>query len=193
MPLISEKYLTERAAQRDREAFVQLYDRYVDKIYKYVYFKSARSEDAEDLTALIFLKAWEAISHYRWEGYPFSAWLYRIAHNQIIDYYRTYLPTYSLDLARRQETGSDPVEAAERSLTATRVQAALRHLSENQRQVIVLRFLLGYSTEEVASIMDKSPDAIRAAQSRALRALAPLLREAEPAAEGYRAETATSL
>ncbi len=193
MIVISEKQLTERAAKRDPEAFAQLYDRYVEKIYRYVYFKSGRSEDAQDLTALIFLKAWEAISHYRWEGYPFSAWLYRIAHNQIIDYYRTYLPTDSLDIGRTRETASDPAEAAEQNLTSSRIQAALRHLSENQRQVIVLRFLLGYSTLEVAAIMDKNPEAVRATQSRALRALEPLLRELEPSAERYRAETAASI
>lgn len=192
MALNSERYLTERAAKRDREAFAQLYDRYVDRIYRYVYFKSGRAEDAQDLTALIFMKAWEAISHYRWEGYPFSAWLYRIAHNQIIDYYRTYFPTDPLDLARTRETGPDPVEAAEQSLTATSVQAALQHLPENQRQVIVLRFLLGYSTEEVAAIMGKTPEAIRAAQSRALRALEPLLREVELASGRYCAKTTAS-
>ncbi len=80
MPNI-EKSLAERAAKRDELAFAELYDLYVDKIFKYIYYKSGRTDEAEDLTAQVFLKAWEAIGHYKWEGYPFSTWLYRIAHN----------------------------------------------------------------------------------------------------------------
>jgi RNA polymerase sigma-70 factor (ECF subfamily) len=168
-----EKRLAELAAKRDRKAFGRLYDLYVEKIYKYVYYKSGRTDEAEDLTALVFLKAWEAIPHYRWEGYPFSTWLYRIAHNQVIDYYRTHRETFPFDSARARVSSNDPVEEAERSFASDKVRTALQHLTYDQRRVIILRFLEGYSTTEVAAIMDKDPDAIRALQHRALRALRP--------------------
>ncbi len=173
----TEKMLAERAAKRDEKAFAKLYDLYVDKIYKYIYYKSGRTDEAEDLTAQVFLKAWEAIGHYKWEGYPFSTWLYRIAHNQMIDYYRTHRETFPLDTARAKESTIDPLEAAERTFTSGQIRTALQHLTHDQQRVVVLRFLEGYSTSEVASIMDKDPDAIRALQHRALRALQPWMSE----------------
>ncbi len=172
-----EKMLAERAAKRDEVAFAKLYDLYVDKIYKYIYYKSGRTDEAEDLTAQVFLKAWEAIGHYKWEGYPFSTWLYRIAHNQMIDYYRTHRETFPLDTARARESTIDPLEAAERTFTSNQIRTALQHLTHDQQRVVVLRFLEGYSTSEVAAIMDKDPDAIRALQHRALRALQPWMGE----------------
>jgi RNA polymerase sigma-70 factor (ECF subfamily) len=168
-----EKQLAERAAKRDREAFAKLYDLYADKIYKYIYYKSGRTDEAEDLTAQVFLKAWEAIEHYKWEGYPFSTWLYRIAHNQMIDHYRTHRETFPLDTARTRESGLDPLESAEKSFSSAQIRGAIRHLTQDQQRVIILRFLEGYSTAEVANILDKDPDAIRALQHRALRALQP--------------------
>ncbi len=177
----TEKQLAERAAKRDREAFAKLYDLYVDKIYKYIYYKSGRTDEAEDLTAQVFLKAWEAIDHYRWEGYPFSTWLYRIAHNMMIDYYRTHRETFPLDTARAKESNVDPFQSAERTLTSDQIRGALKHLTHDQQRVIVLRFLEGYSTSEVAAIMDKDPDAIRALQHRALRALQPWMGEEKAA------------
>ncbi len=173
----TEKQLAERAAKRDEQAFAQLYDLYVDKIYKYIYYKSGRTDEAEDLTSQVFLKAWEAIDHYKWEGYPFSTWLYRIAHNMMIDYYRTHRETFPLDTARTKEGSVDPIQSAERSLTSDQIRAALKHLTHDQQRVIILRFLEGYSTSEVAAMMDKDPDAIRALQHRALRALQPWMNE----------------
>ncbi len=168
----SDKYLAYRAARRDQLAFAELYDRYVEKIYKYIYYKSGRSEmEAEDLTAQVFTKAWAAIDRYHWEGYPFSTWLYRIASNQMIDTYRTRRETLPLENARTQSDGSDPLESVERAITSARVRDALQHLTDDQQRVISLRFLLGYSTAETADIMDKQPDAIRALQHRALHAM----------------------
>ncbi len=179
----SERQLAERAAKRDREAFAKLYDLYGDKIYRYIYYKSGRTDEAEDLTAQVFLKAWEAIEHYRWEGYPFSTWLYRIAHNMMIDYYRTHRETLPLDTARTKESHVDPVQSAERSITSEQIRQALKHLTQDQQRVIVLRFMEGYSTSEVAAMMDKDPDAVRALQHRALRALQPWMAEEQPAVQ----------
>jgi RNA polymerase sigma-70 factor, ECF subfamily len=173
----TERTLAERVSKRDSKAFAQLYYRYVDRIYKYIYYKSGRTDEAEDLTAQVFLKAWEAVTRYRWEGYPFSTWLYRIAHNQVIDYYRTHRENMPLDMVRTKESEIDPFEAALRTFTSIKMRAALRHLTRDQQRVITLRFMEGYSTKEVASIMRKNAESVRALQHRALRALEPWMSE----------------
>src|SRR5918911_602212 len=84
-------------ASRDPAAFGELYDRFVERVYRYLYLRTGRQAEAEDLTEQVFLKAWEAIGRYRWQGRPFLAWLYRLAHNTHIDHVRTRKPTTSLN------------------------------------------------------------------------------------------------
>lgn len=176
--LENEKQLVERAAKRDRRAFAKLYSLYVNKIYNYIYYKSSSKAEAEDLTAHVFLKAWEAIDNYRWQGYPFSTWLYRIAHNQIVDHYRTRREVMPLDLCvEAAEPSLDPLELAERAVLIAQVRSALGHLTNNQQRVVVLRYFEGYSISEIATMMGKAPDAIRALQHRALQVLQPRIRE----------------
>lgn len=172
--------MAEQVSKRDSQVFAELYTRYVDRIYKYVYFKSGGRDEAEDLTAQIFLKAWETVNRYRWKGYPFSSWLFRIAHNQVIDYYRTRHDNYSLEDIRSRKSEDDPFEAALVSFTSSEIRSALLHLTLEQSRVLVLRFLDGYSTKEVASIMHKDADSIRALQYRALRAIEPWLVQERP-------------
>lgn len=173
-----EKQLVERASARDRQAFAQLYDRFVDKIYKYIYYKVGSSSEAEDLTAQTFLKAWEAIGGYQWTERPFSAWLYRIAHNLVVDYFRTRRETTNLDdLPSLEERGASLEEVTELHLTAQVLQRAIRHLTADQQQVILLRFLEGYSTEQVAQLMGKQPGAVRTLQHRALVGLSFVFRK----------------
>jgi RNA polymerase sigma-70 factor (ECF subfamily) len=174
---ITERVLAQRVSKRDSQAFTELYERYAERIYKYIYFKSGRTDEAEDLTAQVFLKAWEAVAGYRWEGYPFSTWLYRIAHNQVIDYYRTHHESFPLDALRARESGNDPFEAAQSVFTSAKIRSALLHLTQEQQRVVTLRFLEGYTTEEVAAIMRKNADSVRALQHRALRALQPWMAE----------------
>lgn len=175
-----ERRLAERAARRDRNAFHKLYVLYSAKIYRYIYYRSGRTDEAEDLTAQVFLKAWEAIPNYRWEGYPFSTWLYRIAHNRVIDYYRTHHETLALEAAVGQRANVDPFEAAERVFISNSIRSALQRLTRDQRRVITLRFLEGYSTAEVAAMMDKEADAVRALQHRGLRALRTFIKGERP-------------
>src|SRR5437588_12660453 len=94
--ICNEAELAERASMHDQEAFAELYNSYVDKIYKYVYYKVGDATDAEDLCEQVFMKAWEAIGRYRWCGYPFSSWLYKLAHNVVVDHYRTRRETLPL-------------------------------------------------------------------------------------------------
>jgi RNA polymerase sigma-70 factor (ECF subfamily) len=173
---INERELAKRAARRDGVAFAKLYKLYNDKIYRYIYYKSGRTDEAEDMTAQVFFKAWHAIPHYRWKGHPFSTWLYRIAHNRVIDHYRTYRETLPLETAFAQLTSADPIEIADRFFTGAKIRAALRRLTRDQERVITLRFLDGYSTAEVAAMLDKDPDAIRALQFRGLRVLRSYLK-----------------
>jgi RNA polymerase sigma-70 factor, ECF subfamily len=162
---------------RDAHAFGELYDRFVERVYRYLYFRCGSHPEAEDLTEQVFLKAWEAIGRYRWQGRPFLAWLYRLARNTHIDYVRTRKPTASLNDDQR------PVELAsaaaatelERTLDADLLARALGELTREQRQVIVMKFLDGLDNEQIAQTMDKREGAIRALQMRALMSLRRVL------------------
>ena len=157
----------------DAPTFAHLYGCYVDKIFKYVYNKIGKAVEAEDLTAQVFMKAWQAIGRYRRTEYPFSAWLFRIAHNLVVDYFRTRHEVISIEhLPFEIDAGADSLDAmTQRTLTATDLRKAIAQLTEAQRQVIVLKFLEGYSTEETARIICKDKGAVRALQHRALLAL----------------------
>jgi len=175
--------LLERAVARDQAAFAELYDRYVDQVYRYVYFRTANSADAEDLTEQVFLQAWAKIDRFHWQGKPFQAWLYRVAHNVVIDWRRRAVPNQSLD------DGEHPIElecaSAARTMAAwidaDLLAGAIKRLTPDQQQVITLKFLNGFDTASVARIMDKREGTIRALQ---LRALHSLRRELERQGEG---------
>lgn len=178
-PLHKEKELIRRATQHDVKAFAILYGMYSEKIYNYLYFKTMHRNEAEDLTAVVFLKAWEAIGGFRWQGYPFSTWLYRIAHNQLVDHYRTRRDLLPLQMAERNEYTDDPFEKVERATLLAQVRGALKNLTYDQQQVVTLRYFEGYSICEIAKMMGKAPDAVRALQHRALRVLQPRVRAQE--------------
>lgn len=179
LPIENERHLVERAARHDSSAFGTLYELYADKIYNYLYFKTMHRNEAEDLTALVFLKAWEAIGNFRWQGYPFSTWLYRIAHNQLVDHYRTRREVLPLEVAEHHECGEDPFEAVEHASLLTQIRGALKNLTHEQQRVVTLRYFEGYSICEIANMMGKAPDAVRAMQHRALRVLQPRVRADE--------------
>lgn len=172
-----EKELALRASQRDAEAFACLYDFYVDRIYKYVYYKVGNVAEAEDLTAQVFLKAWEAIGDYEWRDLPFSAWLFRIARNLVVDYHRAQREMMPIEqpegrpplVIQDKEVG--PEQALEENMIARRLREAIAQLTEEQQEVIILRFLEGYSSAEVARIMGKRSGAIRGLQFRGLSTL----------------------
>jgi RNA polymerase sigma-70 factor, ECF subfamily len=164
-------------ATRDADAFGELYDRFVERVYRYLYFRTGSHPEAEDLTEQVFLKAWEAIGRYRWQGRPFLAWLYRLAHNAHIDYVRSQRPTTSLTNDQRPidvASGSAAVELG-RALDAEVIAAALEQLTFEQHQVIVMKFLEGLDNEQIAQTMDKREGAIRALQMRALMSLRRVL------------------
>ena len=173
-----EATLVERAIAGDADAFGELYLQNLDAIYRYVYFRVARAQDAEDLTEQIFLQAWEALPDYRQCGSRFISWLYRIAHNVVVDYHRRRKPVVSVPLAKECAWGSEQLITLDQIIKAEEVAAlaaAVSQLSEEQQQVIILRFIEGMGHAEVARIIDKSEGACRVIQHRALAALNRLL------------------
>ena len=175
---IDERSLVERAVRRDTQAFALLYDQYVEKIYRYIHYKVGTRTQAEDLTAQVFLKAWESIGKYRSTEHPFAAWLYRIAHNLVVDHYRTDRAALALDDLPREEADSVSLEEiAEQRLTSEMVKRAITQLTEDQQEVILLKFIEGYSTAEVAALIGKDQGAVRALQHRALGTLQRIFRK----------------
>jgi RNA polymerase sigma-70 factor (ECF subfamily) len=162
---------------RDPNAFGELYDRFVERVYRYLYFRAGGHPEAEDLTEQVFLKAWEAIGRYRWQGRPFLAWLYRLAHNIHIDHVRTQRPTTSLNNDDRPIELASATAAVElsRALDADLLSRALGELTVDQQQVIVMKFIDGLDNEQIAQSMDKREGAIRALQMRALLSLRRVL------------------
>jgi len=166
-------------ASRDAEAFGALYDRFVERVYRYLYFRTGSHTEAEDLTEQVFLKAWEAIGRYRWQGRPFLAWLYRLAHNAHIDYVRSTKPTTSLSNDARPLNVASPSAGVElaRALDAEVLAGALSQLTAEQQQVIIMKFIEGLDNEQIAQTMDRREGAIRALQMRALMSLRRVLEQ----------------
>jgi RNA polymerase sigma-70 factor (ECF subfamily) len=185
--LDEERVLASRASRGDRSAYAALYERYLDKIYRYIYFKVGQRSEAEDLTSQTFLKAWDAIADYEWRNHPFGAWLFRIAHNLVVDYHRARKPSVTLDDAtpqlewRASRDDVRPEHMLSEMLTERRVREAVGRLTEEQQQVLILRFFEGLSTGEVAELMGKRRGAIRGLQFRALSALRDLLHREQDA------------
>lgn len=166
--------LVRQAANGRADSFGRLYDLYLDRIYRYVYYRVGNAVDAEDLTEDIFLKAWEALPGYRVRGVPFVAWLYRLAHNRIVDARRTRKEvTELLEIVPSRDCLPDDVVA--RKLDAEALRAVLSQLTEEQREVVVLKFIDGLSTKETAEVMGRQEGAVRALQMRALQSLRRLV------------------
>lgn len=164
-----ERAFVQLAIQRDASAFAALYDRHVVRIYRHIYYLVNDAREAEDLTAQTFLKAWEAIDRYKERGAPFVAWLLRIAHNLTISYLRAKRDHSLLeDNVVDQKMTRNPEEALEQATDENSVRAAVLRLREEQRQVIMLRFVEELDYREVAAMIGKSVPAVRVIQHRAL-------------------------
>src|SRR5262249_37335023 len=174
---VQEDALVERACRGDADAFGRLYELHLDRIYRYVYYRVGSSNEAEDLTEHVFLKAWEAIGRYESRGLPFAAWLYRMAHNAVIDHYRARRPTASLDETfDLEDERQNPVASAEALFDREELKAAIQRLNQDQQTVIILRFTEGLSHAEVGRILGKSEGAVRVIQHRALGVMARFLK-----------------
>jgi RNA polymerase sigma-70 factor (ECF subfamily) len=175
-----EESLVRRAQQQDEEAFAQLYEVHFDRIYRYVVLRIGNAMEAEDLTQQVFLKALKSISAFKWKGAPFSSWLFRIAHNQIVDYLRKRKKHMADPIEDTAATSnSNPQAEVERKLDIERLLSATQHLTESQREVISLRFTSEMSIAEVARVIGKSEGAVKALQHSAVVALRKILSVAE--------------
>src|SRR2546426_5724274 len=132
--ICNEAELAERASSHDQMAFAELYNAYVDKIHRYIYYKVGNALDAEDLCEQVFLKAWEAIGRYKWCGYPFSSWLYKLAHNLVVDHYRTSREVLPLnELLYTPDEPADPENALNSAVEATELRTAIGQLTLEQQ------------------------------------------------------------
>lgn len=176
-----EEDLVRRAQQKDQEAFSQLYEEHFDKIYRYIALKIGNTAEAEDMTQQVFIKALKSISSYKWKGVPFSAWLFRIAHNQIVDYLRkSKHNTVPLDESLVSHN-DNPGAIAEEKLDMEQLTEATRQLTQAQQEVIALRFSSELPIAQVAQIMGKSQGAVKALQHSAVLALRKILLVTEDA------------
>jgi RNA polymerase sigma-70 factor (ECF subfamily) len=179
-PLPAEADLLARARARDPAALAELYDRYAPALYAYIYRRVGERQLAEDLAADVFLSALDALQHGRFAAVSLQAWLYRLAHNRVVDHYRRAgrAPLAPLDDALAAP--DDVPEAARRRRDQAWIRAALQRLTPDQQQIIVLRFGEGLSAGAIAAALGKSEEAIRALQHRALAALRRLHAEEDP-------------
>jgi RNA polymerase sigma-70 factor (ECF subfamily) len=166
----------DRARGGDRHAFGELYDTHVESVYRYVLYRVREPSDAEDLTSEVFTRAFANIHRYRWQGKSFLAWLYTIARNAVTDRRRRERPTVDLDDAFG--VAEEGPTAHDRAVTGEQVDAlrgAVRHLTSEQQEVLVLRFVQNMSSRQVAKMLGKNEGAVRALQFRALGRLRKLL------------------
>jgi RNA polymerase sigma-70 factor, ECF subfamily len=173
-----DRLLIERVRRGDQDAARALYERYFDRIYNYVYARLRRVEDAEDLAIDTMTRSLTRLDLFQDQGVAFSSWVYRIAHNATIDHYRrqgkvTLVP---IDNATLPES-ADPSELALDQLSSDQLRDAIHELTDEQQQVLILRFFQDLSAVQVAQVIGKSVGAVQALQHRALASLERVLKE----------------
>jgi len=174
--LNTEWELVRRAQSFDNEAIHKLYEKYFPKIYNYAFMQMGDVQAAEDLASDVMLKMIESINKYTFRGLPFGAWVFRIARNRLIDLHRRRKRRGEVDLSETLSTAlANPQALAERALERGQLQIALKHLTEEQRQVIVLKFIEGFDNRSIGRIIGRSEGAIKSLQHRALGALRRVL------------------
>jgi RNA polymerase sigma-70 factor, ECF subfamily len=171
--------LVGRAKRGNTQAFQELYDLYLTPIYRFIYISAHDRDEAEDLTQAVFVKAWSAIADYKEEGKPFSAWLYRIAKNLLIDASRKKRSVSLEDIAPAEEPHDDSVDphvALDQKEAMRTALLAFKELTDEQREVLTLRFIEEKEYREIAITLEKSEATVRQLQHRALVALRKILK-----------------
>ncbi|MFQ5996769.1 MAG: RNA polymerase sigma factor [Dehalococcoidales bacterium] len=176
--LSDEAILIQKAKDFDREAWTQLYRQHYPRIYAYLCHKLGDIDLAEDIAAKVFLYAVEGIGSFTYRGFSLSSWLFRIAHNQAVDHFRRKAKVKTEPLTEELLAKSGVAqEAMEEVLVREDLNTALKNITEEQRQVVLLKFFSGLSNAEVAQIMGKPEGAVKALQHRALASLRRILEE----------------
>ena len=179
-PLLDEARLVDQAKAGDPEAFANLYDAYVERVSRYIYFRVAEDCDMEDLVAQVFLKAWEHLDRYKTGSSPFIAWLYTIARNLVIDHYRTKKNMLPLEEAIALPSDLDmPDQEAQLHFDLEAMRDALQMLSKDQQQALILKYIGGLPNDSIAKVMNKQEGTVRGLQMRGLQTLAKYMKEKE--------------
>jgi RNA polymerase sigma-70 factor (ECF subfamily) len=172
--------LVQRAQEGEPIVVSDIYDRYQRGIFRYLYYRVGDQQIAEDLTSEVFLRMIEKISTYQDQRFSFRAWLFQIARNISIDHYRKMNIRKNVQLEEEHPgSGEAPLELVARELTSEKLCQALEELPDNQRDVIIMRFVVGMPIGEVAETLHKTVDSIKGLQRRALLTLRELLTEWE--------------
>jgi RNA polymerase sigma-70 factor (ECF subfamily) len=172
----NESKLVARAVNGNADAFGDLYEMHVSAIYRYIRYRVTDPQDARDMADEVFLKAWSVLSGYRPGDTPFRGWLYRIAHNLVVDHYRSRREVEPLsgrdDL---EDEMPDPERQLVRKEEVERLAGSIARLPPDYQQVLVLRYIEGLSTSQVAAILKRSDGAVRVLLHRALKKLTRLM------------------
>ena len=169
-------------ARHDVGAFGELYERHVTSIYRYVYYRVGNAEDAEDLTARVFMRALKHVNTYNDRGVPFTAWLYRIAHNVVANYHRdnSRHPSVSLDEVELHGAHHDDADLKiDSAQERERLLQAVRQLPEDRQQLVILKFVEQLQNAEIGQIMNRSEGAIKSLYHRTLMQLREVLDKGE--------------
>jgi RNA polymerase sigma-70 factor (ECF subfamily) len=179
-PLLEEARFVDQAKSGDPEAFARLYDAYVERVTRYIYFRVSEEIDTEDLVSQVFLKAWENLDRYKMGSSPFIAWLYTIARNLVIDHYRTKKDALPLDEAIAFPSEMEmPDEEAQMHFDLQAMRDALQFLTSDQQQALILKYIAGLPNDSIAKIMNKQEGTVRGLQMRGLQTLAKYMKEKE--------------
>ncbi len=168
--------------EKDKRAeLAALYEEYYDRIARYAYSRIGNRNEAEDIAGEVFLKALQNLKSYKEQGPPIQVWLFRIAHNMVVDYLRknSKFKMVAMDGIEMRDN-SDPAATAELNMEVERVKEALKELTSDQQEVIRLRFLAGLTSREVSYLMGKTDGAVREMQRAALEKLRQILNEFAP-------------
>jgi RNA polymerase sigma-70 factor, ECF subfamily len=170
--------LVVKSQKGDQESFAIIYDKYVTPIYRYIFYK-VKPKDVEDLTETLFLKAWENIRKYKKrKNTTFKSWLFRIAHNLVVDHYRLSREHSSLEeWVPDKKKEADPMKLTQDALNTDQLKMAISKLKPNYQQILLLKFINDLSNTEVSGVLKKSEGSVRILQFRALKALKIELQE----------------
>ncbi|NQS91021.1 MAG: sigma-70 family RNA polymerase sigma factor [Chloroflexi bacterium] len=174
LSLKPESDLISLACDGDSDAFGVLYEKYIDQIYNYIYFRTSNGKDAEDICSRVFIRALNHIEKYEDRGYPFSAWLYRIAHNLVVNWYRDRERSNEVSLSDQYPPPTmdgSVEESIEKEDETEALLRIIRDLPEDRKELLILKHVEGLTNEEIGKIMDRTEGAIKALYHRTLESL----------------------
>lgn len=178
-------------AKEDKEAFGELYERYLSRIYNYIYYRTGNHQDAEDLTAKVFMRAMKHIKTYDERGVPFSAWLYRIAHNLVANWHRDRSRRKIIpleDFIGKGEQEEMPEAEALKQEQNNRLLDSIRRLPEERQQLLIMKYVDRLSNAEIGQMMNRTEGAIKSLYYRTLSVLRDDLSKAEAAPSASKTE-----